>query len=208
MKELFKRTVNWLIWLCVLGILLGCEMIVWPGQSLTVFGILAAVYLIITGFALIIIDIKAWRMYIPFDGFLPGVLNVVLGILFICNPDFFSVYVGVAFGLWILVSAFAGIKFAVKLRGTGAPWGLLVILQIVNILAGALMVYSPVAASFSLTIVLGIVLIIRAVTNLVSLLSVKKNAKEVEQLIVETVSAFKAAAKPVAEVEAEATDAE
>ena len=67
------------------------------------------------------------------------------------------------------------------------------------------MVYSPVTASFSLTIVLGVVLIVRAVTNLISLIAVKKNAKAVEQLIVDTVAAV---AEPVAEVEAEATEEE
>lgn len=192
METIFKRAVNSLIAICVLGILLGAAMIVWPGQSLTAFGVLAAIYLIVSGVALIVLDVKAWRMYIPFDGFLPGVLNVVLGVLFVCNPDFFAVYVGVAFGLWIIVSAFGIIKFAAKLRGTGAPWLLIILLQIINVCIGVMMVFSPVAASFSLAIVLGTVLLVRAITNLVTLLSVKKNVKAVEDRIVDTLTAAKA----------------
>ena len=189
MKTSLKNMANCLLALTVLGVLLGAVMVIWPDMSLTAFGIIAAVFFFIIGLSLIILDVKAWRMYIPFDGFIPGVLNVILGVIFACYPEFFAVYVGTAFGLLLIVLAFSGIKFAVKIRGTGAPWLLIVILQVINVLAGILMICYPVSASISLTVVLGILLMIFSVSNFVTLISVKKNVKSVNTLIVNALSA-------------------
>ena len=183
MKNIFKNITNSVILLSILAILLGIVLIAYPGLSLMALGVTVAVYLIIHGITLIILDIKAWRLYIPFEGMLQGILCIILGILLAKNPDYIAVYIGIFMGLWIIVSSFGGIKLASALRGTGAPWVLMIIMNIIDIVIGCLILYSPVLSSVSMTMGIGIVIIVHSVINIVNMITVKKNAKDLEKLL-------------------------
>lgn len=187
MKDILKTISNTVIILSGLGVLLGIVLAVYPDSSLAVLGIVIALYLIISGIALIVIDIKAWRLYIPFDGMLLGILNVVLGVLLMKSPDSIAVYIGVVMGVCIIFSGFGQIRTGAALRWTGAPWGSMVIMGIIDIIIGAMVLYSPVLSSMSLTIGVGIVLIIHSVINIVYMIMLKKYAREVEMLITEKI---------------------
>ena len=183
--NLIKDVTTSVILLSILAILLGIVLIVYPGISLLAFGIIVAAYLIIHGITLIILDIKAWRMYVPFEGLLQGILCLILGVWLAANPANITIYVGVTVGFWIIVSSFGGIKFAAALRGTGAPWVLLIIINIIDIIIGCLILYSPILSSISLAVGLGIVLIIHSIINIINMIVVKKNIKDVDKLVVE-----------------------
>lgn len=187
MKTIFKNITNSIILLSILAVLLGIVLIVYPGMSLIALGITVAVYLIIHGITLIILDIKAWRLYIPFEGMLQGILCVILGILLARSPEYIAVYIGIFMGLWIIVSSFSGIKLAYALRRTGAPWVLMIIMNIIDIIVGCLILYSPILSSISVTIGLGIVLIAHSVINIINMIMVKKNMRDVEKIIVEKI---------------------
>ncbi|MBQ7718246.1 MAG: DUF308 domain-containing protein [Clostridia bacterium] len=180
-----KNLTNSVIWLSILAILLGIVLVAYPGLSLVALGLTVAAYLIIHGITLIIIDIKAWRLYIPFNGLLQGILCIILGILLAKYPANIAVYIGVALGLWIIISGFEGIKLSAALRGTGAPWVLMLIMYIIDIIIGCLAIFSPVLSSLSLTIGIGCVLIAHAIISIIDMIVVKKNAKDFENLIVE-----------------------
>ena len=70
MKTAIKNLTTSVILLSILAALLGAVLVVYPDISLVALGIAVAAYLIIHGITLIILDIKAWRLYIPFDGML------------------------------------------------------------------------------------------------------------------------------------------
>ena len=184
MKAIVKNITNSVILVSVLALLLGIVLIAYPGMSLMVLGVVVAAFLIIQGIALIIVDIKAWRLYIPFEGLLTGILSVLLGVWLAKNPANIAVYIGIVVGLWIIVSGFGGIRLACSLRRTGAPWVLMIILNIIDILIGGLILYSPVLSSLSLTMGLGVILIVHAVVSIIYMFVVKKNARDVEKLIV------------------------
>ncbi|MBR4727109.1 MAG: DUF308 domain-containing protein, partial [Clostridia bacterium] len=166
--------------------------------------------------ALILLDIKAWRMFVPFRGMLQGILSIVLGFLLAKTPGKLEVFLGIALGIWIIVSAFGGIRLAAALRGTGAPWVLMIIMNIIDILIGGLVLYAPVPSSITLTMCLGIVLIVNSIVNIVEMFVIKRNVKNVEQMIVDIKDELAAAAEasaaeaeaPAAEAEAPAAEAE
>lgn len=91
---------------------------------------------------------------------------------------------------------------AVALRRTGAPWVLMIVVNIIDIVIGCLVLYSPVLSSFSLTVVLGIVLIVHSIVNIIDMIVVKKNARDVEKLIVEKEKEYAGAAQADTEAEA------
>ncbi|MBR0277609.1 MAG: DUF308 domain-containing protein, partial [Clostridia bacterium] len=121
------------------------------------------------------------------EGMLQGILCVILGILLAKNPEYIAVYIGIFMGLWIIVSSFGGIKLASALRGTGAPWIFMIIVNIIDIIIGCLILYSPILSSLSLTIGLGIVLIVHSIINIINMIVAKKNARDVEKLIIKKI---------------------
>ena len=191
MKTIVKNITNSVIVLSILAILLGIVLVAYPGMSLVVLGIIVAAYLIVLGATLVIVDIKAWRYFIPFDGLLPGILSIILGVLLAKDPGSIASYIGIVMGVWIIVSSFGGIRIAAALRGTGAPWVLMIIIHIIDILIGGCVLYSPVLSSISLTMAIGIILIIHSIVNIISMIVMKKNAKDLEQFLAQ---AFKAPA--------------
>ena len=110
-------------------------------------------------------------------------------------------------GVWIIVSAFSGIKAAFALRYTGAPWILMIVIDVIDILLGCVVLYSPVLSSLSLTMMLGVVLIAHSIFNIAYMLVVKKNEKDVEKLIVEKLNMVDAEAADAVEAE-EAVEAD
>ena len=197
MKTIVKNFSNYVIILSVLAILLGIVLIAYPGMSLVALGITTGAYLIVQGIALIILDIKAWRLFIPFEGMLKGILSVILGVLLVKNPDSIAAYIGIVLGVYIIVYGFSGIKLAASLRFTGAPWILMIILNIINIILGCLVLYSPVFSALSLTIYIGVVLIVYSVINIIYMIVVKKNASDVEKLIAEKANVIETNAEVV-----------
>ena len=216
MKTVVKNITNAVICLSILAILLGIALVVYPGMSLVVLGAVVAAYLIVLGVTLVIVDIKAWRYFIPFDGLLPGILSVILGVLLAKDPGSIAAYIGIVMGVWIIVSSFGGIRVAAALRGTGAPWVLMIIVHIIDILIGGCVLYSPVLSSVSLTMGIGIVLIVHSVVNIVSMIMMKKNVKDLEQILAQAFKApafakdadFEDVAEDAAEDAVDAQDAE
>ena len=185
MKTIVKNFTTYVIILSLLAIVLGIVLVAYPGMSLVAIGYVVASYLILHGIVLIILDIKAWRLYIPFEGLLQGILSIILGVLLAKNPESIEAYIGIALGVWIIVSSFSGIKLACALRRTGAPWVFMIVMNVISIVIGCLVLYSPVLSALSLTVWLGSVLIAYSVINLIYMLVVKKYAKDVEKLIKE-----------------------
>lgn len=185
MKSIFNDIANSNIVLSIIAILLGIVMIAYPGMSMVALGVVAAAFLIVDGIVLIVLDIKASRMFIPFDGMLQGILSLILGILLAVNPTGMAVYIGISVGIWIIISAFGGIRIAVELRHTMAPWVLLIIMNIISIIIGVVVMVTPIIASQYITILMGVVLIVHAVVEIIDMIVVKKNIKEVDKLIIE-----------------------
>ena len=212
MKSIVKSFTNSVICLSILAIVLGIVLVAYPRVTIAALGTAIAAYLIVQGIVLIILDVKAWRLYIPFEGMLRGALSVFFGVLLAKNPASIAKYIGIVMGVWIIVSAFSGIKAAFALRYTGAPWVLMVVVNVIDVLLGGVILYSPVLASYSITKGLGVVLIVHSVVDIVYMLAVRKNAREVEKLVVEKLNLIDAEvanmveAADAAAVEAEAED--
>ncbi|MBQ9552465.1 MAG: DUF308 domain-containing protein [Clostridia bacterium] len=185
MKTIVKNITTYVILVSLLALLIGIGLITDPGLSLVAIGALVGAYLIVQGIVLVILDVKAWRLFIPFEGMLKGILSIILGFLLLKHPDSLAAYIGVALGIYIIVNSFGGIKLAAALRYTGLPWVLMIILNVFSILLGCLVLYSPVFSALSLTVYIGLVLVVYSVITIVYMLIIKKNAKDVEKIIAE-----------------------
>ncbi len=167
----------------LLGILLGIGLIIRPDLSLKTIGILTGIMLIGFGAALIFLDIRAHEYYMPFEGFLPGVVNIILGVLLFRNPADFGPWLSFAVGAWVIISSINDIRMAFNLRNLDIPWVLIIIINIVNICAGVFMFYNPQLSSMSLVTMVGIVMITNSIIRLVDMFMIRKDIAEVEKQI-------------------------
>ncbi len=185
MKENLKKYTLGLILLFVIAIIIGVFMIMYPDISLTTLGVIVALFMIFEGILLILVDIKMWSYSIPFDGLLQGILRIILGVLLFQNPDSMAVYIGIVLGIWFISSGIGGIKLAYNLRNTEAPWILMLILGILNILMGGCVLYSPVLSSMAFTTSVGLVLIAFSIFNIIYIFEIRRNLKQVEKAVKE-----------------------
>ena len=185
MRKIFNRTINSVICSSIIACIIGFVMAINPSMSIKTISIVASIYIIIHGIVLIILDIKASRFFIPFDGFLPGILSVVLGIFLIGKPDILSTIFTIIIGLWIIVSSINSIKISLAIKGENTPWLLLLLLGIIDIIAGMVVIFNPFEASISITVFAGIMIMVHSIITIIDMMVVKKDIKHFEKAIAE-----------------------
>lgn len=207
MKSIVKTITTVVIILSVLAILAGISLIAYPVASILVYGIIFGIYLLAEGIMLVVMSIRTRRLNTPIDGLFKGILSIILGIMLLenANAEWMAAYFGIIFGIDIIVTGIIGIATSLSIRKTGAPWVLSLILNILCIIFGSMVLYSPIFSALSLAVFSGIVLIVEAIINIVLMIIMKKNSEEVEKIIMENINEIDA--QEAAQAEAIALEA-
>ena len=203
MKKVLKGISTYVIITSILALVLGIVFVAFHFGSLVALDIILGVYLVIQGIVMIILGIRALIKHLPVEGIVPGILSLILGVLFLENIGTWAALLGIVLGIWLIVQCISGIRLATNLRGTGAPWVLLVILNVIGIMAGAFVIFAPASFSVAYTWILGIVLIVNAIINIIDMIIVKKFVKvagdeieaELEDVVQEAVQQAEKAAQ-------------
>lgn len=183
MKEIFKRTINMAISLSILSCVVGLIMIINPSLSIKTIGIIVSIYIILHGIVLIVLDIKATKYFIPFDGMMTGILSIILGILLLGKPNVISTIFTITIGVWIVLSSINTIKMSIVLKEDDVPWVLLLILGIIDLSAGVIVIFNPFEASISMTVFAGVMIMLHSIINIVDLFIIKKDVRKIEKTI-------------------------
>ena len=143
---------------------------------------------------LVVMSIRARRLHTPFDGLFKGILSIILGIMLLenANAEWMAAYFGIIIGIDIIITGIIGITASLSFRREGAPWVLSLILNIISIIFGAMVLYSPIFSALTFAVFAGIVLIVEAILNIVLMIILRKNAKEVEKIITEKINEINA----------------
>lgn len=182
MKEAFKRTTNSIIFSSIIACIVGLIMIIYPSMSIKTIGIIISIYIILHGIILVILDINAYKYYIPFDGMLPGILSILIGILLISKPSILPTLFTIGIGVWICVSSINSIKLAISLKDEDAPWITLMLFGILDLIVSIIVIFNPFAASYSLTIFVGIMIIVHSILNIIDMIIIKKDVKKISSI--------------------------
>ena len=189
MKKAFNRITNTTIAMSILAIIIGLVLIFYPAMSLRTLGIVGAVYLVLNGIMMIILEARLSKIYVPFESMMTSILSIVLGIVLFVYPGSASILLTIAFGVWMIVSSINSIKLALFLkRIKDFPSILMIILSVLEIILGILVIVNPFEASITLTLYLGIMLIIHSIFNIIDVIVLKKNVKGKEKIIKEILS--------------------
>lgn len=178
MKEAFKKTVISVICSSIIAFIIGLVMVIKPDLSLQTIGIIVGIYFIIHGIILVMLDFKAHKYYIPFDGIMSGILSIILGILLIAVPNTLSIALTLALGVWILLFSVNIMKLALVVRKVASNWLLLFLLGIFDLIAGIIILFNPFVSSLSITVLAGIIIMAHSIINIIDMVVIEKNVKD------------------------------
>ena len=120
-----------------------------------------------------------------------GVILIAIGLIFAINPGATGIF-AIVLGIWFIISAIAGLRFSMALSGNSALVS--AILAILSFICGLLLIMNPWNGVVDIAILMGIIMIIYAISCLIDTVVLKNNLKELSK-------AFKKYAKKIEEAE-------
>jgi uncharacterized membrane protein HdeD (DUF308 family) len=163
----------------VLAVILGVLMLVWPGKTLLVAGILFGAYLLVSGIAQVFF---AFTLHVSAGGrillFISGAASLILAVL--AFRHFGEGYAVLLLAIWIGVGfIFRGVATAVSAISDpalpGRGWE--IFFGIISLIAGVVMLAWPGLSLLSLLTVVGVWLIVIGAFEVVSAFAIRKATK-------------------------------
>jgi uncharacterized membrane protein HdeD (DUF308 family) len=165
----------------ILAVILGILVLAWPGKTIIVAAIFFGAYLLITGIAQVIF---AFSLHVSAGGrvllFISGAASLILAVL--AFRHFGEGYALLLLAIWIGVGfIFRGVATTVSAISDpampGRGWE--IFFGIISIIAGVVVMASPLDSLAILTLVVGIWLIILGVFEVISAFGIRKAGKDV-----------------------------
>ncbi|MFJ9812542.1 HdeD family acid-resistance protein [Streptomyces sp. NPDC101158] len=161
----------------LVALVMGVLVLVWPGQSLTVAGVLFGLYLLISGVMHLVAAFGThMRTSLRVMAFISGALSILLG-LFCFRGAMQSVLL---LALWIGIGwLFQGITQTVAAASdpTMPARGWHVFLGVISALAGVVLIVSPLESAGVLVLLAGIWLVAVGVAEIVTAFMVRSRAR-------------------------------
>ena len=165
----------------ILALTLGILVYLLPGRSIVVAAVLFGIYLLVTGAAQVIF---AFSLHVSAGGrvllFISGAASLVLAVL--CFRHFGEGYAILLLAIWIGVGfIFRGVATSISAISDpalpGRGWQIFI--GVVSLLAGIVMIASPLESIEILTLVVAIWLIVIGVFEIVSSFGIRSASKRV-----------------------------
>ena len=189
-KNTFKKLTVRSILISVVLIIVAFLLITNPEKVLTIAVIFAGIVLIVDSIIHIVVymgqrpEIRAMS-----SEFLFGVLECILGIIFLVNQSKVINVFYILIGAWLIIEAIQKAQMAINLREYVSNWVLTILVAILDAFLGVLVITHPYDVGTSITQVTGIILAVSEGFNLIesiyTLIRVKKIGKKIEDVVKE-----------------------
>jgi uncharacterized membrane protein HdeD (DUF308 family) len=169
----------------IMALTLGVLVLLLPGDSIVIAAILFGIYLLITGIAQVVV---AFSLHVSAGGrvllFISGAASLVLAIL--CFRHFGEGYAILLLAIWIGVGfIFRGVATSISAISDptlpGRGWQ--IFLGAITLLAGIVMLGSPLESLAILTEIVGIWLIVIGVFEIVSSVGIRSASKRADKVL-------------------------
>jgi uncharacterized membrane protein HdeD (DUF308 family) len=169
----------------LLAVVLGVLILVWPGKSLIVASVLFGIYLVVSGVAQVIfafsLDVSAPSRILLF---VSGAASLILAVL--AFRHFGEGYAILLLAIWIAVGfIFRGVATTVSAisdpRLPGRGWA--IFFGVITIIAGIIVLAYPFDSIITLTLVVGIWLIIIGVFEIISSFRLRSDGKKLKEAV-------------------------
>lgn len=173
----------------ILSVILGAMVLRWPGASIATAAIFLGAYLLVTGISQVF---HAFTLHISGGGralmFISGAASLVLAVLAFRHLGdaiwLLAIWVGIGF----IFRGVAEAATAISDHSTpGRGWQ--IFLGIVTLIAGVIVMAYPISSLGTLTLVVGIWLIVIGVFEIIASFGIRKAGKEVRAAVGEALGA-------------------
>jgi uncharacterized membrane protein HdeD (DUF308 family) len=168
----------------VCSVILGVLVLVWPGETIVVAAILLGVWLLVSGIAQVIF---AFSLHVSAGSrillFISGAASLVLAVL--AFRHFGEGYAILLLAIWIGVGfIFRGVATtASAISEPGVPGrGWSIFFGVITLIAGIVVLASPLSSLVTLALVVGIWLIVVGVMEIVSAFGIRSASKKVDEI--------------------------
>lgn len=180
--------INSSICISIMFIIIGIIMVIMPKMSLEILGVILSIILIINGIILMITDIKLNNNFIPVDILPASILSILLGIMMLIYPNILSIIIPLMLGTWFIMTSIFKIRLTLylsKIKNT--PWILLMLISILSIVCGLILILNPIDSSVAITLFIGIVIIVYAISDITNMIVLKRNIKNLTKYFKENI---------------------
>lgn len=162
-------------------LILGIVLCVYPKTSLTVFSYIIAIMFAVNGIMMLIESTKKITII---DYFTLGMLSLVLGILLILKPTALATIIPIIIGIWFVISGVVKVRISTLVKDVGDKnWVWSLLLAVLSVICGFILIFNPHIGAISLTLMLGILLVVNSISEIIDLLICKKHIKEFVKLL-------------------------
>ena len=173
----------------ILSLILGGMVLKWPGETIVIAGIFFAAYLLVTGISQIF---HAFTLHISGGGralmFISGAASLVLAVLCFKSLTNTVLLLAIWIGIGFIFRGVAEAASAISDPHTpGRGWQ--IILGIITLIGGVIVMAYPISSLGTLTLVVGIWLIILGVLEIIASFGIRKAGNEVRTAVKEVIGA-------------------
>lgn len=180
LDKLFKTSlISWITFI-ILGIFLFVE----AELTLIVIGYIVGGSLMIALFPMIKTILDKEKGYLNFTFFIE-VFMVVAGLIILVNPEIIASILPILIGIMLLVNGINKLQFSLNLKSSNVNiWSYNLAFSIIIIIIGALFLINPFKGAVIITKIIGAFIIVYSVFDMISLLLISKNVKNVNPVVV------------------------
>lgn len=185
MKKFFKSSIVMSLLLITLGILLVFySEVTIISISYVIGGILIAI-----GVLAILKFIKNANSKNPDSlDIVYGMVSIILGILVITHPSAIASFIPLVIGIMIMINSGTKLQYALELKANkNKIWKSTMVIAIISAVCGVLLLFNPFKGAVVITQIIGIFILIYAVLDLISTISIRKNVLKIHTAIEESI---------------------
>ena len=173
----------------ILSVILGAMILKWPGETIVLAAIFFGAYLLVTGISQVF---HAFTLHISGSGrallFISGAASLVLAVLCFKSIGNSVLLLAIWIGIGFIFRGVAEAATGVSEPGTpGRGWQ--IILGIITLIAGVIVLAYPISSLGTLTLVVGIWLIVIGIMEIIASFGIRKAGTEVRSVVSEALAA-------------------
>ena len=121
-----------------------------------------------------------------------GIISIVLGIVVISNPKAVASIIPIVMGLIIILNSGTKLQYSIELkRNNNNLWKSTMILSLISTLCGVLLIFNPFKGAAFLTRLIGFLILLYAVLDIISTITIKSTVKKIKTAINEGIEEAK-----------------
>lgn len=177
-----KTTYRNAVYRALISIIIGVILIIWPDVALKSIVIVIGALFLLTGIMAFITSYRQQQAAQRTDGLLSlnGIGSIILGILLVSIPLFFTTVLMVILGCILILAAIAQLATLSAARQFGPISAVNYFYPIIILLAGLIVIFKPWGSTEYVIIILGATAIFYGITDLISQYRINKLRKKAQ----------------------------